>query len=83
MNENKRRISKCEVCPFYAKNFETGRWECSMTRNKLKEGKVKKGESLYVIVKSCIFNQKFSIIKDEEIKNTIIERWLKANEQIR
>lgn len=49
MNENKRRISKCECCPYYAKNFETGHWECSMTRNKLKEGKVKKEKAFMLL----------------------------------
>lgn len=66
--KRKRRISKCECCPHYAKNHEKHKWECSLTIDK-GYGNPKK---------SCIFDlDKWS---SESGQEAIIERWLKANE---
>lgn len=66
--KRKRRISKCECCPYFAKNHEKGKWECSLTIKYLGEKDRK----------SCIFDKdKWA---SENGQEAIIERWLKANE---
>ena len=80
--KRKRRISKCEVCPFYAKEQESKKWECSRINRayyQTETGTTKK----YVREEKhgvCVFNYETSISENDEIRNQIIERWLKANE---
>ena len=66
--KRKRRISKCEVCPYFAKNHEKGKWECSL----ISYGSEKSH-------KSCIFNSD-EWDNDNNKQTEIIERWIRANE---
>lgn len=76
--KRKRRISKCECCPYFAKNHEKGKWECSKSIFR-KTGKFFDGDELQERVKACIFDSDRIISGDEE-KAIIIERWIRANE---
>jgi len=73
----KRKYTKCECCPFYAKEMKSGKWECSKInpsyytpRSYTRE---EKSGSL------CIFNYHSSEDKDNNLKNQILERWINAN----
>ena len=85
MSEKKRRISKCECCPFYAKEQESKKWECSRINRAYYQTET--GTTIKYVHKEkygiCVFNYDTSNDKENEIRNQIIERWLKANEQIR
>lgn len=94
--KRKRRISKCDCCPFYAKDYLNefveekenqqqikGKWVCTRKSNVRKESS---GYEYNEKETTCVFDdrQRYDLTeqrkKDEETKNTIIERWLKANE---
>lgn len=96
--KRKRRISKCEVCPYFAKDYLSefvekkenqaqtkGKWVC--TRKSNVEKKSSYSEYRYDERETtCVFDDRQNyysqekIEKDEEIKNAIIERWIRANE---
>lgn len=77
--KRKRRISKCEVCPYFAKNHEKGKWECSV-RN-FNETKLvdEEGVTIADVERACIFDS-LKVTANLEEKNAIIERWIRANE---
>ena len=78
-DKRKRRISKCECCPYFAKNHEKGKWECSKTIFR-KTGKFFDGVEIKEAEKVCIFDSDKVAAGDEE-KATIIERWIRANDK--
>ena len=74
---NKRKYTKCECCPFYAKEKESKKWECS------KINRAYYDVNTYIHYEKagiCIFNQYTSKSEDNELRNQILERWIKANE---
>jgi len=95
--KRKRRISKCEVCPYFAKDYleeednqaqTKGKWVCTR-KSKVETKRCDSYGRSYTYTKketACVFDgrQKYDsaeeLQKDEETRNTIIERWIRANE---
>jgi hypothetical protein len=77
MSENKRRISKCEVCPYYAKNHEKGKWECTRKVSIWDDDEQERTEK-----NECVFTHHnyYRVEDDFTTQNQIIDRWIKANE---
>lgn len=74
----KKKYSKCECCPYYAKEQQSKKWECSMINRAV----ITFGEyRLTPNNGTCIFN--YATMGDEalETANTILERWIRANKE--
>lgn len=88
MNEKKQKISKCECCPYFAKNFidekNQNKWVC--TRKGLVKKQYGSGNYYHEKTKVCLFDCREAVDSDsyleeiKEVRDKIIERWLKANE---
>ena len=73
---SKKKYTKCQCCPYYAKDYETGKWSCSrIDRNEYSYGNASKvsGKGL------CIFNYLSSDENVLVIANDILNRWINAN----
>ena len=96
--KRKRRISKCECCPYFAKDYLSefvekkenqtqvkGKWICTR-KSEVKKKSIYSDYTYNEQETTCVFDDRQKcysqekIKKDEEIKNTIIERWIRANE---
>ena len=73
---SKKKYTKCECCPYYAKDFETGKWCCS----KINKTYFSYGEACHDKAKGvCVFNYKTSDEHTLGIANDILNRWINAN----
>ena len=68
----KKKYSKCECCPYYAKDFTDNKWKCA--RNNKNKNVFNSSFSSY-----CIF--KFDNDETKKQNEEIIERWINANKE--
>lgn len=74
-NMSKKKYTKCECCPFYAKNSETNKWECSrINGHYYSYSELKHCKGL------CVFNCQSMKDEDKETAMSILNRWVNANE---
>ena len=69
----KKKYSKCECCPYYAKDFTDNKWKCA--RNNKNKDVFNSSFSSYCIFK---FDDNDGTRKQ---KLEIIERWINANKE--
>lgn len=73
----KKRYTKCECCPYYAKDGETGKWQCSTINVRYYCGsELMKSNGL-----CAVFNYHTQNEKQLEIANQVLGRWINANKR--
>ena len=71
---SKKKYTKCQCCPFYAKNNETNKWECSKINTAYHSyGELRHDKGL------CVFNQETMSAEDKSIALGVLNRWVNAN----
>jgi len=71
---SKKKYTKCECCPFYAKNSETNKWECSkINQSYYSYGELRHDKGL------CVFNQRTMTDEDKATAWSVLNRWVNAN----
>lgn len=71
---SKKKYTKCECCPFYAKNSETNKWECSsIKRSYYDSGEMRHYKGL------CVFNRESMNGENKETAMSVLNRWVNAN----
>ena len=71
---SKKKYTKCECCPFYAKNSETNKWECSrINKSYYSYDELRHSNGLGV------FNQHTMDAEDKATAIGVLNRWVNAN----
>ena len=72
----RKKYTKCECCPYYAKEVISGRWECSrINTSYFYFNEYKRTEKIDL----CIFNKNSGA--SAELKKEILELWISANKK--
>ena len=71
---SKKKYTKCECCPFYAKNNETNKWECSKINRSYYYG-----SELRHNIGLCVFNYDSMDDVNKETAMSVLNRWVNAN----
>lgn len=75
---SKKKYTKCQCCPYYAKEQQSKKWECSLiNRASFPYGEYRRNPNSGI----CIFNYATMGDKTLETANTILERWIRANKE--